>query len=100
MAYQPVPLDHSHIQLSDELTQLIDRLGRNNHELWAKQRMEEGWVLGPQRDDNKKETPMLVPYDQLPESEKEYDRIMAVETLKTILALGYKIQPPGKELPK
>ena len=33
----------------------------------------------------------LVPYDELPESEKEYDRNTAIETLKLIIKLGYKI---------
>jgi hypothetical protein len=32
-----------------------------------------------------------VPYENLSESEKEYDRVMVNETLKTILALGYRI---------
>lgn len=97
MTYRPAPVDNSHIQLGEELSQLIEQLAYNNHELWAKGRIEEGWRLGPQRNDEKKETPVLVPYEQLPENEKEYDRKMAVEVLKTILALGYRIHPPEKE---
>jgi hypothetical protein len=37
------------------------------------------------------ETPDMVPYSQLPESEKQYDRVMADDTLKLLIALGYRI---------
>jgi hypothetical protein len=94
VTYQPAPLDNSRIELNTDLQDLIELLARNNHDLWAKRRMEEGWHWGPQRDDTKKETPMLIPYDELPESEKQYDRDNAVEALKTIVALGFQIQPP------
>ena len=94
MSYQPAPIDNSRIELSPELQSLIEMLARNNHELWAKRRMAEGWRYGPQRDDVKKETPVLAPYDQLPDSEKQYDRDNAVETLKTIIALGGRVEAP------
>ena len=94
MAYQPAPLDNSRIELSPDVQKLVEMLARNNHDLWARRRMDEGWRLGPKRDDEKKETPVLIPYEELPESEKHYDRQNAVETLKTILALGYRIEPP------
>ena len=94
MAYQPAPLDNSRIELSADLRELVELLARNNHDLWAKHRMEEGWCWGAQRDDTRKETPMLIPYDELPESEKQIDRDNAVGALKTILALGFRIQPP------
>jgi hypothetical protein len=80
--------------LSGDLQSLIELLARNNHELWAKRRIEEGWRYGPRRDDEKKETPVLVPYEQLPESEKEYDRDNAVQTIKTIIALGGRVEAP------
>jgi len=98
--YQPTPLDNSHIELGAQLKELIEFLARNNHDLWAKGRMEEGWSWGPQRNDETKETPMLIPYEELPESEKDYDRENAVETLKTIVALGYRIQPPERKEPQ
>jgi RyR domain len=94
MNYHPSPIDNSHIELSGELAKLTELLARNNHDLWAKRRMDDGWSLGPQRDDAKKQTPLLIPYEDLPESEKDYDRANAVGTLKAILALGYRIQPP------
>lgn len=90
--YQPKPVDSSRVQLPDSIAQLIERLAENNHDIWAQQRMREGWTYGAQRDDARKLHPDLVPYDQLPESEKEYDRKMATGTIKAILALGYRIE--------
>ena len=94
MRYQPAPIDVTPITLAPELLGLTERLAENSHDLWAAQRLAEGWTYGPQRDDAKKTHPCLVPYGQLPESEKEYDRIAAMGTLKAILRLGYQIYPP------
>ena len=87
--YQPKPIDTSDIELPDELNNLIEKLAENNHDIWALQRIQEGWTYGPKRDDSKKEHPELVPYDELPESEKDYDRNSALETIKAIMASGY-----------
>lgn len=92
MRYQPAPIDTSQITLPDELTELTERLAENAHDVWGRQRMAEGWTYGPQRDDAGKRNPDLVPYAELPESEKEYDRSAAMETLKAIVALGYRIE--------
>ena len=90
--YQPNPIDTKDIQLPPALLALTEQLAENVHENWAKERLAEGWVYGPARDGDKKTTPCLVPYDQLPDSEKEYDRVTAMETLKAIVALGYRIE--------
>jgi hypothetical protein len=92
MTYQPKPIDTSTVQLSASLLELTEQLAENAHDLYARQRMAEGWRHGPQRNDDTKENPTLVPYSELPESEKEYDRNMAMETLKAIVALGYRIE--------
>lgn len=92
MTYQPKPIDISDIQLSDELNKLKEQLAKNTHEVWAEARMREGWTYGDRRNDELKQHPCLVPYEQLPESEKEYDRIMAINTLKLIIKLGYDIK--------
>jgi ryanodine receptor 2 len=89
--YTPKPVDTSDVELTDDLLQLTEQMAENVHELWAKQRISEGWKFGNTRDDAKKEHPCLVPYFQLSDSEKEYDRISAIETIKLILKLGYKI---------
>jgi ryanodine receptor 2 len=76
---------------------LLERLAENTHDVWAATRIAQGWSYGPTRDDGNKRHPCLVPYSQLPESEKEYDRRTAAETLKAILTLGYQISSPGKD---
>ena len=88
--YVPHPIDTSDTRL-DELKPLLEQLARNAHEVWAQKRIEDGWTRGPQRDDAKRKHPCLVPYDQLPGAEKEYDRALVNQTLKTIFALGYQI---------
>lgn len=88
--YIPHPVDTSKVSLAD-IQPLLEDLARNAHEIWAQKRIQDGWVYGQQRDDAKRTHPCLVPYEQLPESEKEYDRVLVNETLKTILALGYRI---------
>ena len=88
----PTPVDTSNIQLPEELMALAEAISKNVHEVWAQNRMNEGWTYGPVRDDEKRQTPCLVPYDQLPEEEKAYDRNTAFGTLKFIVAQGFKIE--------
>jgi len=89
MNYQPCPIDTSRVRLTAQIEQLTELLAENTHEIWAEQRLQEGWCFGPTRDDARKLHPCLVPYNELPESEKEYDRKTAMETLKAMIALGY-----------
>jgi hypothetical protein len=93
-AYKPQPIDTTAISLPPELTELTERLAENAHDHWALQRMSDGWVYGPRRDDAGKKHPDLVPYAQLSEAEKQYDRRVAMETIKAILAIGYRIGRP------
>lgn len=96
--YEPNPIDTSQARLPSDIKRLAELLAKNAHQIWAKARMADGWRYGPNRSDSRKEHPCLVPYEQLPESEKEYDRMTAMETLGAIVALGYeirKIRPPG-----
>ncbi len=90
--YDPEPIDTSGVQLDKEILELTEELAENAHEVWARRRLAEGWRYGPRRDEARKEHPSLVPYKDLPESEKEYDRSTAMETLKVMLALGYRIE--------
>ncbi len=94
---RPLPIDTTAVRLPIELTRLAERLARNAHEVWARERIADGWTYGPNRDDRRKEHPCLVPYDELPESEKKYDRSTSMETLKAICSLGFRILPPGEE---
>lgn len=90
--YQPKPINTDDVVLTDELIDLTEKIAANVHEVWALGRVSEGWSYGEKRDDQLKQTPCLVPYDELPESEKQYDRDTAIETLKLIVSLGYKIE--------
>lgn len=92
--YVPKPMDTSDVVLPPELTELTEEIAENVHEVWAQARVREGWVYGPERSDAAKTTPCLVPYDELPEIEKAYDRNTALQTLKLITKLGYTIIPP------
>ena len=90
--YRPEPIDTSDVRLPEDLLGLVEHLAENVHEHWARQRLAEGWRLGPQRDQFRREHPCLVPYAELPEEEKRYDRQTAIETLKAIVQLGYQIR--------
>ncbi len=89
-SYIPKPLDTSKVQLTDEIIRLTELFAANAHDVWAQQRVLEGWTFGPERNDDRKEHPYLVSYEELPESEKEYDRKTSLETVKTLISLGYK----------
>lgn len=88
----PEPMDLSSVDLPESLIQLSERIAENVHEVWAKARMDEGWTYGEKRDDIHKKHPCLVPYDELPEEEKEYDRNTAMNTIKMVKKLGFRIE--------
>jgi ryanodine receptor 2 len=92
--YFPAPINTVSVTLPEQLERLIERLAENTHEVWAAQRIAQGWTYGPARDDPTKRHPCLVPYNELSEAEKDYDRQTATQTLKAILTLGYQITPP------
>ncbi len=89
--YTPKLLDLMHITLPDFMDELCEAIAENAHDTWAWERQSEGWTYGPKRDDEKLQTPDMVPYSELPDSERQYDRVMAFDTLRLLLALGYKI---------
>ena len=89
--YVPQLMDTEDVQLPEELNELVEQMAKNVHEVWAQTRIQQGWTYGPERNDALKHHPCLVPYEELPESEKEYDRNTSIETLKLICKLGFKI---------
>ena len=89
--YEPKPIDTGKIELSDELLTLTERIAENVHDVWAANRIAEGWTYGKKRSDELKQNPCLVPYGKLPESEKEYDRATVIATLKSIKKFGFDI---------
>ena len=89
--YVPQPMDTSDVQLPEELNELVEMMAKNVHEVWAQSRISQGWTYGPERNDTLKHHPCLVPYEELPEVEKDYDRDTALGTLKLIIKAGFKI---------
>lgn len=90
-SYTPQPVDTSDVKLPEELDELVELISKNVHEVWAKSRLDQGWTYGPERSDELKHHPCLIPYEELPEIEKAYDRDTAMGTLKLIAKLGFKI---------
>ena len=89
--YIPEPAQTDDIVLSEELNGLVEAMAKNVHDVWAESRISQGWTYDPERNDALKHHPCLVPYEDLPEVEKAYDRDTAVGTLKLICKLGFKI---------
>lgn len=89
--YKPTPVDTQCIELPEELNSLVEEMSKNVHEVWAQTRITQGWTYGEERNDTEKKHPCLVPYEELSEDEKTYDRNTSVETIKLILKLGFKI---------
>ena len=87
----PAPVDTSSVDLGESESQLSEQLAAESHHIWARLRIDEGWRRGPRRDDFRKEDPHLVPYDELPEAEKERNRKTSQQTLRSIVALGFRI---------
>ncbi len=90
--YKPEPIDTKNIEIPSDLRPLVELIAKNVHEVWAEGRVKEGWTYGKVKDSAKKTTPCLVPYEELSEQEKDYDRNTALETIKLVLKLGYKIE--------
>jgi len=90
-SYNPQPIVVDDIELDEDLLELREAIAENAHDVWARQRMNEGWTYGSQRDDEKMHHPDLIPYAQLTEGEKEYDRQMAFNTIKLVIKLGYDL---------
>lgn len=90
--YRPKLINLKYVDLPDGFEELREAIAENVHDRWALERQSEGWTYGPKRDDEKLETPDMVPYSELPDSEKQYDRVMAEDTLKLLTVLGYKIE--------
>jgi hypothetical protein len=92
LTYEPSPLDTSGVALDEQILVLTELLAKHTHDVWAQQRLAEGWRYGPTRNDARKEHPNLVPYEELSNAEQEYDRRTSLQTLQAIIALGYHIQ--------
>jgi RyR domain len=92
MPHPHIPVEPPDPELSPEVLAITEILARHVHDTWVRMRLTQGWRNGPQRDDGKKEHPCLVPYDELPEDEKESDRQTTLATLRGLSALGFEIR--------
>ena len=90
--YTPHPIDTSKIALTAAQLRLIEVLAANVHDVWAQKRIEDGWRQGPSRNDDLKTHPGLIPYENLSEAEKDYDRVMVEQVVRAAMALGYRIE--------
>lgn len=95
--YIPKPIDTSDIVLTEDIVELGELIAKNTHEVWSEGRTKDGWIFGKVRDDTLKHHPCLVPYEELSETEKEYDRNTSMQTLKLIVKFGYKIVKENTE---
>ena len=95
MPYEPKSLDLTRVQIPADLINLVEQLAEITHDNWLKQRLADGWRHGQSRNDLLKEHPCIVPYDDLPESEKEYDRKISLGVIQAMLALGYRVESPS-----
>lgn len=89
--YVPNPADTAQVDLPESLLPLVEEMSKNVHEVWAATRMAQGWTYGPERNDAEKKHPCLVPYEELSEEERDYDRNTSQQTIKLIMKLGFKI---------
>ena len=94
--YKPNPIKTDDVTLDDSLLALCEEIAKNTHEVWAAGRIADGWSYGPVRDDAAKKHPCLIPYEELSEKEKAYDRATSFETLKLVTKLGYTITKENK----
>ncbi|MBO4416946.1 MAG: Ryanodine receptor Ryr [Bacteroidales bacterium] len=95
--YIPAPVDTSDVALPSSLLDLTEVISRNTHEVWARKRIDEGWRYGAQRDEENKLHPNLIPYEELSEEDKEYDRLTAMNAIRLMVKLGYSIVTPYDE---
>ena len=91
-SYVPSPIDVSDVELPEEINALTEYIAENSHEEWAKLRLREGWTFAPETRRELKQSFDLVPYCELLDSEKDYDRKMAMYTLKVLYKLGCTIR--------
>lgn len=95
--YKPAPLDLSAVQLTPKLEELVDQLAENTHNLWAKERIQQGWTYGLNEDPETLRSPHLVPYSKVDDAIKKANRDTASETVRTLLIYGYNLDPPTGE---
>jgi len=94
--YKPKPVDTSDVFVDEKILVISEQLAKNTHEVWAEGKLKEGWRYGKKLDADKKEHPSLIPYEELSEAQKDYDRHTAMETIKVLIKLGFSVKGDNK----
>ena len=95
--YKPQPLDLSAVALTSKLDELVEQLAENTHNIWARERIQQGWTYGLNEDPDLNRSPHLVSYSNVDEAIKKANRDTASETVRTLLVYGYILEPPSGE---
>uniref|UniRef100_A0A674DXB3 Ryanodine receptor 1 n=1 Tax=Salmo trutta TaxID=8032 RepID=A0A674DXB3_SALTR len=95
--YKPAPLDLNHVKLTPNQTNLVERLAENGHNVWARDRVHQGWTYSIVQDIMSKRNPRLVPYNLLDEKTKKTNRDTVCAAVRTLIGYGYNIEPPDQE---
>ncbi|KAF5904193.1 ryanodine receptor 2-like, partial [Clarias magur] len=95
--YRPAPLDQSGVCLSTAQEALVEALAENEHNIWAREHIRQGWSYGPQQDIKGKRSPQLVPFSLLDESSRHRATESARNALGTLLGFGYTVEPSEQQ---
>ncbi|RXN04322.1 ryanodine receptor 1-like protein [Labeo rohita] len=95
--YKPAPLDLNHVKLTPNQNTLVERLAENGHNVWARDRVRQGWTYSIIQDIVNKRNPRLVPYNLLDEKTKKTNRDSVCAAVRTLIGYGYNIEPPDQE---
>ncbi|XP_030630748.1 ryanodine receptor 2 [Chanos chanos] len=95
--YKPAPMDLSHIKLASTQEAMVDKLAENAHNVWARDRIRQGWTYGIQQDVKNKRNPRLVPYALLDERTKKSNKDSLREAVRTLLGYGYNLEAPDQD---
>ncbi|KAM7397959.1 hypothetical protein PAMA_006028 [Pampus argenteus] len=95
--YKPAPLDLNHVKLTPNQNTLVERLAENGHNVWARDRVRQGWTYSIVQDIMNKRNPRLVPYNLLDEKTKKTNRDTVCAAVRTLIGYGYNIEPPDQE---
>ncbi|CAN0250954.1 unnamed protein product [Lampetra fluviatilis] len=95
--YKPAPFDLNHVKLTAGQEAMVDKLAENAHNVWARDRIRQGWTYGIQQDIKNKRNPRLIPYALLDERTKKSNKDSLREAVRTLIGCGYVIEPPDQD---
>uniref|UniRef100_A0A2K6F9M5 Ryanodine receptor 2 n=1 Tax=Propithecus coquereli TaxID=379532 RepID=A0A2K6F9M5_PROCO len=95
--YKPAPMDLSFIKLTPSQEAMVDKLAENAHNVWARDRIRQGWTYGIQQDVKNRRNPRLVPYTLLDDRTKKSNKDSLREAVRTLLGYGYNLEAPDQD---